>query len=96
VALAVLLPGVGSTWSESEIAAVLVSGSGETTVACSCSVCGVPTATVPTVHNPAVESYVPWLGDADTNVNPAGNRSVTPTPFAGSGPLFVNITVNVT
>ena len=40
--------------------------------------------------------YVPWLGVADTNVNPAGNTSVTWIPVASSGPPFVNVTVNVT
>ena len=38
---------------------------------------------------------MPWLGVADTKVSPAGNRSVTCTPVAASGPLLVSVTVKV-
>src|ERR1700704_979680 len=39
---------------------------------------------------------MPALGAADTNVRPAGSRSVTTTPVALLGPLLVAVTVNVT
>ena len=38
---------------------------------------------------------MPWLGVADTNVTPAGNRSVTCTPVAAAGPPLVRVTVKV-
>ena len=56
VTLAVLLPGLGSNWSAWLIVAVLVCGSGLTTVAWISSVWGVPTLTVPTVHTPVARS----------------------------------------
>ena len=59
VADAVLLPGLGSNWSECVIVAVFVCGEGESTVASMTSVWGVPTTTVPTVHSPVAGSYVP-------------------------------------
>jgi hypothetical protein len=49
---AVLSPGFGSNWSTCETVAVFVRGSGDTTVAASTRVCGVPGATVPTSHRP--------------------------------------------
>src|SRR5262245_20895841 len=48
-----------------------------------------------TFHTPVVAKYVPWLGDAETKVRPAGKRSVNFTPVALFGPLFVTWTVNV-
>ena len=39
--------------------------------------------------------YVPWLGVAETNVRPAGSRSVTWTLVASFGPLLVRVTVKV-
>src|SRR6516162_6633445 len=74
VALAVLLPVLGSNWSLWLTAAVFVFPSGLTTLARICRVCGTAAVTVPTVHTPVLETYVPWLGVALTNVNPAGNR----------------------
>src|SRR3954453_8670099 len=38
---------------------------------------------------------MPWLGVADMNVSPAGNRSLTATLVAESGPLLVRVTVKV-
>ena len=58
-------------------------------------VCGAPGPTVPTSHTPVASSYVPWLGSAETKVSPAGNRSVTSTLVAASGPLLVRVTVKV-
>src|SRR5262249_47041057 len=77
------------------IVAVLVSAVELTTVARICRVCGVVVVTVPTSHKPEVLSYVPWLGMAETKVRPDGNRSVTCTLVAGSGPLSVRVTVKV-
>ena len=39
---------------------------------------------------------MPWLGVAETKVNPAGSRSFTETPVAPSGPAFVTCNVKVT
>jgi hypothetical protein len=75
--VALLLPASGSDWSEWETDAVFVWGLGEVIVARSFRVCGVDVVTVPTVHTPLFEAYVPWLGVADTNDSPAGIRSVT-------------------
>jgi hypothetical protein len=52
VALAVLLPGLGSTWSARSMAALFVLGAGLTTCAWIIRVCGVPATTVPTFHRP--------------------------------------------
>lgn len=52
VALAPLLAGLGSDWSECETVAVLVWALGLTTVAWICNVCGVDVVTVPTVQTP--------------------------------------------
>ena len=41
----------------------------------------------------AVPLQVPWLGEADTKVTPPGRRSVTVTPVALAGPLFVTARV---
>src|ERR1700694_4805975 len=41
-------------------------------------------------------SVAPTAGVAETKVRPAGSRSVTWTPFAALGPLFVAVTVKVT
>src|SRR5437764_1334736 len=60
------------------------------------SVCGPAVVTVPTLHAPVPAMYVPWLGVAETNVRPAGNRSWTTTFVAESGPLLVRVTVKVT
>src|SRR5262245_25409686 len=56
VADALLLPGLGSNWSESETVAVFVCALGEVTVAVIVRVCGVPTVTVPTVQIPVLET----------------------------------------
>ena len=39
---------------------------------------------------------MPWLGFAETNVSPAGSRSVPETPVAVAGPKFDTVNVNVT
>jgi len=56
VAVALLLPGLGSNWSESETVAVFVCALAEVTVAVIVSVCGIPTLTVPTVQSPVLET----------------------------------------
>ena len=50
-------------------------------------------ATVPTAHSPVPGVYTPWVAELETNVTPAGRRSVSSTPVAVSGPLFVTMTV---
>src|SRR5262249_24603185 len=40
--------------------------------------------------------YLPWLGVADTNVSPAGSRSLTLTWVAAFGPALVRVTVKAT
>src|SRR5262245_15425752 len=67
-----------------------------TTVATIASVTDAPLPMVPTLHSPVPAVYEPWLGVAVTNVSPAGRRSVTVTPVAVDGPVFVNVIVNVT
>ena len=54
-----------------------------------------PEARLPTeqVTVPEALVQVPWLDDAETKVTPAGRVSVTVTPVAGLGPLFVATTV---
>src|SRR5438445_542401 len=39
---------------------------------------------------------MPWEGVEETYSRPAGNRSVSATPEAASGPLFLAVTVKVT
>src|SRR5262249_53792024 len=73
--VALLFAGFGSNWSLCEIEAVLVDGLGETTVARSCSVCGTPAKTVPTVQAPVLELYDPWLGIALTKLTALGSVS---------------------
>ena len=96
VALAVLLPGLGSNWSAAVMVAVLVCAAGPATVAVRVSVACAPLASAPTVQRPVAGSYVPWLGRNETRGSPAGSRSVTSTPVASAGPLSPSVTVKVT
>jgi hypothetical protein len=69
------------------------------TVAAICSVALAPAplaVRLPTVQTPLAVLYTPWLGLAEANWNPAGSGSLTCTPVAAAGPLFVAVTVNVT
>src|SRR5215813_743879 len=86
VALAVLLPVLGSNWSLWLIVAVLVWAAGLTTRASMVRVAFDPPARVPTLHRPVPSLYEPRLGVADTNWRPVGNRSLTATLVAASGP----------
>src|SRR3989442_1667601 len=54
-----------------------------------------PEARLPTeqVTVPDALVQVPWLALAETKVTPAGSGSVTVTPVAGDGPLFLATTV---
>ena len=75
-----------------------VPGSGARTRAAIVRVCAFagPTPTVPTFQLPLAESYVPWLGVADTKSSPEnGNRSCTSTSWATLGPAFESVTVKV-
>src|SRR5262249_27255043 len=95
VAAAILLPVIGSDRSAALTAAVCVWGSGLTTRAWICKVCGVLGVTVPAAQTSVALLYVPWLGVADTKLSPAGSTSWTVTLVAGSGPLSVRVTVKV-
>jgi hypothetical protein len=53
----------------------------------------VPLTIVPSVQVPVDEPKVPWVEEAETNVTPAGRRSLTETPVAFCGPAFVTVTV---
>src|SRR5206468_2801859 len=96
VALAPLLPALGSNWSAWMTVATLVWGAGPSTRAAICNVCGAPAVTVPTSQAPVALLYVPWLGAAETKARPAGSRSATDTLVAASGPLLVRVMVKVT
>ena len=54
-----------------------------------------PEARLPTeqVTVPEALVQVPWLEDAETKVTPLGRVSVTVTPVAGDGPLFLAVSV---
>src|SRR5438067_10788062 len=69
---------------------------GETTRAAMVRAPTAPPLSTPAVHTPVTGSKLPWLGAADTNVSPAGSRSVTSTALAGSGPVLDSDRVNVT
>ena len=75
--------------------AVLVSGSGLSTRAVRISVGVAVVRTSPTVQTPVELSYVPWLGVSETNVSPAGSRSVSTTLVAASGPALLSLTRKV-
>src|SRR5262249_8288081 len=97
VALAWLLVGSGSNWSEWLTVAVFVWALGLTTRAVRISsVCSTDGATVPTVQLPLPLSYAPWVGVALSRLRPAGSGSKTVTFVAGLGPLLPKLTVNVT
>src|SRR5262245_55997285 len=51
-------------------------------------------ASVPTVQMPVAGSYTP-AGVVPRNVRPAGNRSLTSVPVAGSGPRFRSVRVKL-
>jgi hypothetical protein len=57
-----------------------------------------PLAMLPKLHVtvPPASEHVPWLGVADTYVTLGSSVSVTTTPVALSGPLFVTVTLYVT
>src|SRR2546426_9738201 len=52
--------------------------------------------TVPTVQKPVPLTYEPWLWVEDTNISPAGSRSLTVTFVAAFGPPLVSVIVKVT
>ena len=88
-----------SNWSTVVIVAVLVMDVVPVTVATICNVavfCPAVLLNAPSVHKPVPLLNVPTEGVALTKVRPAGNTSVTWTPLAATGPLFVTVTVKVT
>src|ERR1700674_2013471 len=90
------LPVTGSGCTSPVLVAVFVVVAVVVTVATMVSVAFAPLIKPPRFQTPVTGLYVPALGVAETNVNPAGTRSVTTTPVALLGPLFVTVTVNVT
>ena len=93
VAVDVLFPGVGSV-SFPEIVAVFAHGPVAVNVATTLIVADAPLAKFPIVQVGA--DQVPVAGVALTRVYPAGMQSVTLTPVAADGPLFVAVIVKVT
>ncbi|HSP10284.1 MAG TPA: hypothetical protein VLU92_11900 [Candidatus Dormibacteraeota bacterium] len=92
-----LFPAPGSDWSSAVLVAVLVTGVVTLTVATMERVACAVLARAPMFHIPVADVYVvPALGVAETSVRPAGSRSVTWTPVALLGPLFLAVTVKVT
>src|SRR5947209_288877 len=71
------LAGFGSAGVVAVRVAVLVTGVVRVAVAVIRSVADAPKASGPTSQTPVPGVYTPWLGDAVTNVKPAGRRSVT-------------------
>src|SRR5262249_37552973 len=78
------------------LVAMLVSVPACVTCTRSVSVALWPLLSVPTDHWPVPAAYEPCDGTADTNASPAGSTSVTTTPLAWFGPLFVAVTTAVT
>src|SRR5438270_801672 len=95
VALALLLPVLGSNWSARLMAAVLVGALALATCATSRRVRAASVSTLPTVQIPVPLAYVPWLGLAETKLSPAGSASLTCTLLAAFGPLLLKVTVKV-
>src|ERR1700730_8410094 len=75
VALLLLLPGWGSTWSARATEAVFVCALGLTTFALSVSVAVAALPRAPTVQVPKPPLHDPWLGLAETRVKPDGRTS---------------------
>ena len=75
---------------------MLVTGAAVVTVALMVRVTLAPLFIRPICHTPVPDVYVPCDGTAETNVSPAGSRSVTRTPVVKSGPLLVTVMVKVT
>ena len=67
-----------------------------TVVAATTVIVATPPATIaPSGHvtMPAASEQLPWLGVADTKFVDPGSASVTTTPAASLGPLFVTVIV---
>ena len=76
--------------------AVFVTGDVVVTVAVIVSEAVAALARLPIVQRPVPLLYDPAEAVDDTKVKPAGSASVTTTPVAAAGPLFVAVIVNVT
>src|SRR5262245_58352362 len=87
-----LLVRSGSNWIALAVA-TLTPVAGLSTRAVMTSVASAWGSSVPTVQMPVSGSYAG--SEADTNVRPAGSRSLTSVPVAGSGPRLRSVRVNV-
>src|SRR5262245_63604008 len=86
VVLAVLLLVSGSNWSAAVTLATFVTEFAPVTRASRVRTAWAPDPSEPTFQAPVALAYVPWLGAAETNVKPAGSRSLRRTPVAPLGP----------
>ena len=92
---ALLLPGLGSAVVALTVAVLVTFTPAEPdAVAVTVRVALAPLARVPMAQTPPV--YVPELGVAETKVRPLGRASVTETPAAALGPLFLTVMVKMT
>ncbi len=91
VADEVLLAEIGSNTSLAEMDAVFTIAPDARTCAAMVKITFSPLATVPMFQTPLVKA--PRAGEVVTKSKPLGKRSVTATPPALSGPLFVTSTV---
>ena len=92
---AVLLAETGSVSIWLVFVAVFVKGPGTAATTVRTSVSTWPLASEPIVQRPVPTLYEPWLAAAETNARLPGRTSVTTTPLAVDGPLFVAVTVKV-
>src|SRR5947209_6544742 len=90
--LAVLLPGLGSG-SLAVTLAVLLSVPASVGVTTIVTLALLSNARFPRLQAtvPLACAQVPWVDVAETNLTPAGNVSVSVTPVAAEGPLFVTV-----
>ena len=96
VTVEVLLVKLGSGWLPLIVAVLVrVPVTDEATSTSTVVVAVPPLAMLPsvTVRVSLAKLVVPWLVVAETKVSPAGSVSVTVTPVALDGPLFVEVNV---
>ena len=95
VADAVLLAVLGSVWLPFTVALLVIEPALDGAVTLTVMTALAPEASVLTlqVRVPFLFVQVPWVELADLKVTPEGKVSVTTTPVAVLGPLFVAVTV---
>jgi hypothetical protein len=96
IAVAVLLPGVGSVVAAATVAVFVIVPVALGAVTTISTVAVAPLGKMPSLHTTVlVPEQVPVLGVAETNVTPAGSTSVRVTPLVVAGmagiPLFVTV-----